>query len=91
MIINAANYSHLVGKYVIMSRLATLEEVAATGDQVVGGEGYVSGVTDDQNDVVVIFAHRETWRVTGRDAMDWKMEIWANARARDDWKKVASV
>jgi len=41
--------------------------------------------------VIIIFAHRETWRITGHNAVDWKMEIWANARAHEDWKKVASV
>lgn len=91
MIINATSYSYLVGKYVLMSRLSTVEELESTGEQTVGGEGYVSGVMDDQNDVIVIFAHREVWRITGRDAMDWKFEIWANERAHIDWKRVASL
>ena len=89
MIINASSYSHLVGKWVIMSRLSTVEELEATGEQTVGGEGYVSGVIDEGNDVLIVFAHRETWLVTGRDAPDWKFEIWVNARAYSDWKQVA--
>lgn len=91
MIINATQYSHLVGKWVIMSRLSTLEELAATdGEQVVGAEGYVSGVIDEGTSRVrVIFAHRETWLITGNDAPDWRFEIWVNARAYSDWKQVA--
>lgn len=91
MIINAANYSHLVGKFVKMSRMSTVEELEATDERVVGGEGYVSGVMDDGNDVVVMFAHRESWLITGRNAPDWKLEIWANLRAYQDWKQVSSL
>jgi hypothetical protein len=78
MIINAINYAGLVGHYVRMERLSTVEELAATQEQTVGMEAVIAAVMDDGNDVVVISDYGETWRITGRDAMDWSFTIWAS-------------
>lgn len=78
MIINALNYAGLVGHYVRMERLSTVEELAVTQEQTVGMEATVAAVMDDGNDVIVIGDYGETWRITGHDAPDWAFTIWAN-------------
>jgi hypothetical protein len=81
MIISALSYAALVGKYIRMERLSTVEELAATSQQTVGMECFVSAVMDDGNDVIVIGDYGETWRITGRDAPDWTFTIWASEEA----------
>jgi hypothetical protein len=83
MIINAINYAGLVGHYVRMERLSTVEELAATQEQTVGMEANVAAVMDDGNDVIVIGDYGETWRITGHDAMDWTFTIWASEEAAE--------
>lgn len=83
MIINAINYAGLVGHYVRMERLSTVEELAATGDPTVGMEAYVAAVMDDGNDVIVIGDYGETWRITGHDATEWNFTIWASEEAAE--------
>ena len=81
MIISALTYSHLVGKYVRMSRLSTPEELRATGEQIVGMEGLIVGVEDDQDVVLVRVDYGEVWPITGYDAPDWHFQIWMSEDA----------
>jgi hypothetical protein len=78
MIISALTYANLVGKYIRMERLSTVEELAVTQEQTVGMECFVSAVMDDGGEVVVIGDYGETWRITGHDAPDWTFTIWAS-------------
>lgn len=81
MIIDALHYAGLVGKFVRMERLSTVEELASTGEQVVGMEALVAAVQDDGSDVMVIGNYGEVWRITGHDAPDWTFTIWASEEA----------
>lgn len=87
----AAEYAHLVGKYVRMERNAEPGDIEFEAGTDVGMEctvAYVRDAVEEMEDAVEIMGDYGMGYVIYPQRHDWRFTIWASEEARKEWKNV---